>query len=63
MAYPDLSIYREDQKVGLRWIADPEGVTTAGRFLDGGFHRIDVKHAEAELARFVDAAIERDIPV
>ncbi|TMQ13731.1 MAG: hypothetical protein E6J91_17415 [Deltaproteobacteria bacterium] len=59
MAYPDLSVYREDEMVGVRWVADPEGVTTAGRFLDGGFVRIDVKQAEATLAQFVDAVIER----
>src|SRR5262249_52355353 len=59
MAYPDLSVYREDAMVGVRWVADPDGVTTPGRFLDGGFLRIDVKEAEAALAQFVDAVIER----
>jgi hypothetical protein len=59
MAYPDLSIYREDEMLGVRWVADPEGVTTPGRFLDSGFLRMEVKAAEAALAQFVDAVIER----
>lgn len=59
MAYPDLSMYREDDAVGLRWVADPEAVTTPGRFLDSGFQRIDVKYAEAVLAQLVEAVIER----
>lgn len=59
MAYPDLSIYREDELIGLRWTPDPEGVTTPGRFLGEGATHLCRAEVEAALARLVESVLER----
>jgi hypothetical protein len=59
MAYPDLSIYREDTLVGLRWTQDPEDVTTPGRFLGNGQARLGRAETEAGLSRLVESVLAR----
>jgi len=59
MAYPDLSIYREDDLVGLRWVRDAESVTTPGRFLGDGAAHLARSAVEAGLARLVESVVER----
>jgi hypothetical protein len=59
MAYPDLSIEREDDLVSVSWVPDPEHVTTPGRFLDEGFVRLTVPHAAAAFQRVIEAVLER----
>jgi hypothetical protein len=59
MAYPDLSIYREDDLIGLRWLPDPEDVTTPGRFLGEGAAHLHRAEVEAGLANLVDSVIAR----
>lgn len=59
MAYPDLSIYREDDLIGLRWLPDLEDVTTPGRFLGEGAAHLPRAEVEAGLANLVDSVIAR----
>lgn len=63
MAYPDLAIYREDDLVGLRWLPDPEVVTTPGRFIGEGVVHIDRPEVEASLASVVDSVLARTADV
>lgn len=59
MAYPDLTLFREDDQLSAIWVADPGRVTTDGRFLDSGSVRIPMRQAEASLRRFVCSVVER----
>ncbi|MBK9031280.1 MAG: hypothetical protein IPL61_08080 [Myxococcales bacterium] len=60
MAYPDLSFYREDEdRVGVRWVADPSTVTTAGRFLGDGVAQLNRRDVEVALASVIESVIER----
>lgn len=59
MAYPDVSFYREDELVGIRWVADPEKVTTPGRFIDQGYERLEVSVVEMAFRDFVEKVLER----
>lgn len=61
MPYPDLTVYREDDSLGLRWIADPERVsaTNPGRFLESGSCRLGQLDVESGLAAVVEAVLER----
>ncbi len=59
MPYPDLSIFRVDEQLLLRWRSDTEEVSTSGRFIDSGECRLEVASVEEALARMVDAVIER----
>ncbi|MGM0577602.1 MAG: ImmA/IrrE family metallo-endopeptidase [Myxococcota bacterium] len=59
MAYPDLSIMRVDDQVGIVWNSDPADATLPGRFLDSGAAVASRPAAEAELRRVVEAVLER----
>jgi Zn-dependent peptidase ImmA (M78 family) len=59
MAYPDFSVYREDEFVCVRWVPDPEDVTTPGRFLGEGAARLGRTDAEASIASLVESVLER----
>ncbi|MEW6754768.1 MAG: hypothetical protein AB1505_27875 [Candidatus Latescibacterota bacterium] len=59
MAYPDLSIYREDDLVSLRWVVDTGAVTTPGRFVDEGSAQLVLAAAESLLASLVEGVLER----
>ncbi|MBN2192117.1 MAG: hypothetical protein JW751_04815 [Polyangiaceae bacterium] len=59
MAYPDLSIYREDEAVCARWVRDPDDVTTPGRFLGDGAKLLDRAEVQARMTEVVDCVLER----
>lgn len=63
MAYPDLAIYREDDLVGVRWLPDPEDVTTPGRFIGEGAVHLNRAEVEAGLAGLVDSVLARTADV
>lgn len=63
MAYPDLSIYREDDLIGLRWLPDPGDVTTPGKFLGEGAAHLRRAEIEAGLAGLVDSVLARTTDV
>lgn len=59
MAYPDLSIYREDEAVCARWVRDPDDVTTPGRFLGDGARLLDRAEVVAKMTEVVECVLER----
>ena len=59
MAYPDLTIFRQDRRVALSWSADPTSATTPGRFIDEGMVVVDHAVAEAALDSFVTTVLDR----
>ncbi len=59
MVYPDLSILRVDDRIGLDWRADSVETSLPGRFLDSGASLEGLASAEAELGRVVRAVLER----
>lgn len=59
MAFPDLSIYRADNLVGLRWVPDQEDATTPGRFVSQGIAQFERAQVAEVLADFVERVLER----
>lgn len=59
MPYPDLSIYRGDDLVGLCWAADPEDATAPGRFVSQGLEQFDREQVATALADLVERVLER----
>lgn len=59
MAYPDLSIFREDDRLSARWVSDTERVTTPGRFLEEGTAQLDLAATQAALAQLVESVLAR----
>ncbi len=59
MAYPDLSIMRVDDQIGLMWRADPSESTVAGRFIDSGAVVLPTLDVASELRRVIEAVLER----
>jgi hypothetical protein len=59
MAYPDLTIVRQEDRIALRWFADPATTTTQGRFIDEGVATVGRAELESALEALVVAVLER----
>ena len=59
MAYPDLSIYREDTEVVLRWDDRRQAANSSVQFIGTDFVRITPADAEHTFGEVVDRVLER----
>lgn len=59
MSYPNLSIYREDREVLLRWSDNKQAASSPIRFIGTDFARVDVRVAEIAFGNVVDQVLER----